>query len=142
MVGCLGVLVICAAIVSAIQVGWIAGLIVLVGGFVGVGYLSHRADQKRLADLTQRFGAEVAERIVKKTIWQGATPEMIIESIGEPLDVDENFLGLAGDASSQHVYENVLARVTEQADNGKRCDREKHLVRLMTDVCQDTVLGG
>ncbi len=64
-------------------------LIVLVGGFVGIGYLSHRADQKRLADLTLRFGTQVAGRIVKKMTWQCATPEMIIESIGEPLDVDE-----------------------------------------------------
>ncbi|MDC3979800.1 hypothetical protein [Polyangium jinanense] len=49
------------------------------------------AEQKaaRLEDLISRFGERDATRIIDGTIWQGATREMVIEALGEPLDIDE-----------------------------------------------------
>ncbi len=47
---------------------------------------------RRRRTLTARFGAEVADLIMKRRIWQGATQEMIVESIGRPVDIDERVM--------------------------------------------------
>jgi hypothetical protein len=36
--------------------------------------------------LEERFGADNAQRILVKEIWQGATAEMVLEMLGEPAD--------------------------------------------------------
>ncbi len=46
-------------------------------------------DAERLADLILRFGEETAERIVAGEYWQGATADMMWESLGPPDDVKE-----------------------------------------------------
>lgn len=111
MFGCLAVIVLVLAGIAGFQVHSLLGVAVLVGGWSGVAYLSNEADkrrqaelnerlraeaagraeadERRLAELTDRFGTEAARRIMDGEIWQGATEEMIIASMGRPADIDE-----------------------------------------------------
>ncbi len=41
-----------------------------------------------MAELTSRFGPEVAKKIAKKQIWIGMTKEMARESWGPPKDIN------------------------------------------------------
>jgi hypothetical protein len=45
-----------------------------------------------LARLVERFGDDDARRIWQKEIWQGETSEMVRESLGPPVEVDEKVL--------------------------------------------------
>jgi hypothetical protein len=47
----------------------------------------NRQVAERFQNLVQRFGEQNANRIVAKTIWQGATAEMIHEMLGAPATV-------------------------------------------------------
>jgi len=47
----------------------------------------NRQVAERFQNLVQRYGMENANRIVAKTIWQGATAEMIQEMLGAPAAV-------------------------------------------------------
>jgi hypothetical protein len=47
---------------------------------------------ERLQNLVQRFGEVNANRIVGKTLWQGATAEMIHEMLGAPENVSSKVL--------------------------------------------------
>jgi hypothetical protein len=46
----------------------------------------------RVADLTARFGADIAEKIVAERVWEGATFEMIELSLGKPVDTAQKVL--------------------------------------------------
>jgi predicted RNA-binding Zn-ribbon protein involved in translation (DUF1610 family) len=48
---------------------------------------SRRREAERYQGLAQRFGLDNANRIVAKTLWQGASADMIREMLGPPLDV-------------------------------------------------------
>ncbi|HEY5373748.1 MAG TPA: hypothetical protein VIK01_08670 [Polyangiaceae bacterium] len=45
--------------------------------------------KERYAALETRFGIDVAQAILKHEYWQGATVDMITESLGEPADVKQ-----------------------------------------------------
>jgi hypothetical protein len=47
---------------------------------------------RRVQDLVSQFGTWTAERILKNEIWQGMTRKMLLEAMGEPVDVDQNIL--------------------------------------------------
>jgi predicted RNA-binding Zn-ribbon protein involved in translation (DUF1610 family) len=88
---------------TALGTGGVVGLLAAgAGAWVAVGVGKRRArlrlaeDQRLLANrqvaerfqnLVQRFGEQNANRIVAKTIWQGATAEMIQEMLGAPAAV-------------------------------------------------------
>ena len=94
--------------------GMVALLVVIVGAWIGVASLKRRARLKREEDrrllaaaqnaeferqvaerfqnLVQRFGEGNANRIVGKTLWQGATAEMIHEMLGAPENVSSKVL--------------------------------------------------
>lgn len=98
MVGCLWLLLLVTAIPLTF-VNPLLGLAALVAGFYGLRRLSKNLTAKRLAEhakrlaeLTARFGDVAAVHIMNKRVWQGATPEMIVESIGKPLDIDERVM--------------------------------------------------
>ncbi len=42
--------------------------------------------------LASCYGEDAAARIIAKTIWQGATAEMVVEALGRPEDVSEKVL--------------------------------------------------
>jgi hypothetical protein len=48
--------------------------------------------EARKVDLRTRFGDEIAEAILQGRYWQGATSEMICESLGAPADVRERVM--------------------------------------------------
>lgn len=54
---------------------------------------SRRAEQRRrearAQHLIARFGPEIAARILRSEMWQGMTTEMLVESMGPPVDRDE-----------------------------------------------------
>lgn len=56
------------------------------------GYLRRKRLAVRRASLTARFGAEVAEMILKRRVWQGQTEEMLLEARGAPAHVEETVL--------------------------------------------------
>ena len=89
MRGLLAIVVIGVAIATANHVHWAVGVAVFIGG---LACLAEPSSKQRLASLTARFGAEAAAHIMRKDIWQGATPEMIMQSIGQPVDIDEQVL--------------------------------------------------
>lgn len=83
--------------------GIVVGVIVVVGVAVVVLFAMAKssaekaerdardaAHQARWADLTARFGAENAQRIQFRQLWQGAPIEAVYEMHGKPLDVDED----------------------------------------------------
>lgn len=50
------------------------------------------AEEVRRRDLVDRFGEEIAGKILKGALWQGATTAMMEEMLGQPVDVDETVL--------------------------------------------------
>jgi hypothetical protein len=55
-------------------------------------YVKSSGDKARRAQLTQRFGPEIADAILRKQYWQGATYEMMLEAHGAPVDVRQKVL--------------------------------------------------
>lgn len=89
MVGCLSVLV---AGVIGVTVHWFAGFVILVVGLTIAAQKAAKAKEARIAELTTRFGADVAGRIERHEVWEGATREMILLSLGDPVDIDEKVM--------------------------------------------------
>lgn len=46
----------------------------------------------RRRNLCRKYGLEIAEKILRKTVWVGETAEQLVESLGHPIDIDENVL--------------------------------------------------
>ena len=52
-----------------------------------------RKKKERIAYLTDKYhDKEIVNRIIKGYFWQGQTSEQLIDSLGNPLDVDEKIL--------------------------------------------------
>ncbi|WP_394128645.1 DUF2845 domain-containing protein [Vibrio hepatarius] len=62
--------------------------------FLVVGVLFNiRKEKKRRQYLMQKYGnASLVEKLMKGSIWQGQTQGQVIDSLGNPLDVDEKVL--------------------------------------------------
>lgn len=88
------------------QLGWAAlplgiGAIALLSFFYYVDLRAKRAraeltaqqvaqaQQARFEQLSQRFGPEAAAAILQGRYWQGCTIEMVVEALGQPVDVKE-----------------------------------------------------
>lgn len=50
------------------------------------------ARQARSQELTEKYCAEVAQRIEDQILWQGATPDMVVDMFGPPVEVNEQQL--------------------------------------------------
>src|SRR5690606_34056169 len=74
------------------------GATVVIMVFVGF-YLMHVSQEaakkqlaERLADLTRRFGAADAARIMAGEIWQGQPAEQVFEALGSPVDTEQKVM--------------------------------------------------
>jgi hypothetical protein len=68
-------------------------IIILILGALGwLMYAGWRKNERRRESLSARFGAQVADLIMRGKVWQGATREMLLESHGAPEDVKEHVL--------------------------------------------------
>lgn len=66
------------------------------------------ARARRYASLCERFGEEVADQIVAGSYWQGATMEMMYESLGPPADEREKVF--KSKTKTTHCYKPLDAR--------------------------------
>ncbi|MGK3966349.1 hypothetical protein WMF38_19460 [Sorangium sp. So ce118] len=48
--------------------------------------------RQRFDYLSQRFGPDIAQRIMHGKLWVGSTADMVREILGAPMDIDEKFL--------------------------------------------------
>ena len=82
----------------------LAMLITLAGAIVYANVRAQKAAraaaEARRLNLIARFGAEAAALILAGRYWQGATSEMLIESLGRPADVKERVLK----TKTKHTY--------------------------------------
>jgi hypothetical protein len=90
--GCLLFIGIIAFLVLWAKASFSVALAVLAGFIVLVGYLGSRAAKARRDALVARFGAQIADAIIAKKYWQGATFEMMREAHGEPAEVRQKVL--------------------------------------------------
>jgi len=72
---------------------FIVGIAVLLYGWAKYKKeLENKRIRARTAWLVQKFGVEPAERIMARKVWQGMTSEQLLESWGQPEDVDEKVM--------------------------------------------------
>lgn len=51
------------------------------------------ADKKKRERLIKKYGnTEIVEHIMNSEVWQGATEEHVLDSLGKPLDIDQKVL--------------------------------------------------
>jgi hypothetical protein len=50
------------------------------------------ARKRRRDDLIARFGVEIADLIISRSVWEGMTEEQLNESIGKPAQADRKIL--------------------------------------------------
>lgn len=123
--GCLIGLAVLAVAIASGPVGWVTagsfGVIVVVIATMhgkrnrAAAEAAHKADLEaakaaletaqaalsaRREALSSRFGPEAAEAILAQRLWQGATAEMVVESLGQPLDIKERVLK----SKTKHTY--------------------------------------
>ena len=66
---------------------WIGSAIAL---FIAYTFYSNKKKRERL---TKKYGnSEIVERIMNSEVWQGATEEHVLDSLGKPLDIDQKVL--------------------------------------------------
>jgi hypothetical protein len=51
-----------------------------------------QAAARRFAELSSRYGEELAKRIVNRRLWVGCTTEILVEMLGHPSAIDEKVL--------------------------------------------------
>lgn len=75
-------------------------IIVIIVVFL-IAKLSSEATERKNREITRKnredaiykkYGADIARRIVEKTIWVGETKEQLLDSLGSPVDTDEEVL--------------------------------------------------
>jgi hypothetical protein len=91
--GCLSsvALVVVFVVASAkwnVVVGTFAAFATMLGLW-GAVYLRNK---QRFAALAEAYGEDNAQRIVSGSVWEGATAEMIRESLGEPASIDQKVM--------------------------------------------------
>lgn len=68
-------------------------IVLIAAAFVAWLFISSQNAKKRREALLEKYGdAEIVQRILRKTIWQGQTQEQLLDSLGRPLDIDERVL--------------------------------------------------
>mgnify|MGYP001571350698 CR=1 FL=1 len=76
---------------------FIAFIIIVIGFWALNSYFCKRkkiiSENLRKERIYQKYGrTEIAEKVIQKTIWVGETSEQLIDSLGQPCDVDESVL--------------------------------------------------
>ena len=94
----IGILIIVALIIGVIvkffeTVGFIIPIIVI-GACIGIYFFYQSSEKKkRLEYLKQKYiDDEIVNNLFKGVIWQGETAEQLIDSIGNPVAVDNKLL--------------------------------------------------
>lgn len=68
-------------------------LLLAVGAVAGAVWLVREAAKAKRARLMEKYGdADVVDMIMSKQIWQGQTPDQLLDSIGSPHARDEKIL--------------------------------------------------
>ncbi len=72
-------------------------LLALMGLLIAIGIIatvaSARAKEKRRAYLMMKYGdPALVDRLMRKMFWVGQTGEQLIDSLGNPVDIDEKVL--------------------------------------------------
>lgn len=58
-----------------------------------ISYLSAQSRKRRRLHLLQKYGdSAIVDRILGRMFWQGQTSEQLLDSLGEPADIDEKVL--------------------------------------------------
>jgi hypothetical protein len=65
-------------------------LVLLIVAWVAIS--SHLRKKRRAALLAKYGDAEIVENIINRMFWQGQTPEQLVDSIGNPVDVDRKVM--------------------------------------------------
>lgn len=74
-------------------IGWPIFIIILIVIILSSIQYRDKKKKERIAYLTNKYhNKEIVNRIISKTFWQGQTSEQLIDSLGNPLDVDEKIL--------------------------------------------------
>lgn len=70
--------------------GFIIFIFIIIVILILHSFLSNKARKERIY---QKYGhTEIAERIINKMFWVGQTSEQLQDSLGKPIDIDENVL--------------------------------------------------
>lgn len=68
-------------------------IIAIVAFHLLLAYGNYITEKERKSRIYQKYGhTNIAEKIIKKITWVGETREQLLESFGQPLDIDENVL--------------------------------------------------
>ncbi|WP_250623324.1 hypothetical protein [Pinirhizobacter soli] len=72
--------------------GWIVPLAVVLGIAVLVALRNDARRRARIAALRARYPEDVVQRILAGHIWQGQSAEQLIDTLGQPVEVDRKVL--------------------------------------------------
>jgi len=72
--------------------GWIVPLAVVLGIVVLMALRKDARKRARIAALRARYPEDVVQRILAGHIWQGQSEEQLIETLGQPVEVDHKVL--------------------------------------------------
>lgn len=75
--------------------------------------IAHFKKVQRRKYLVEKYGLEIAEKIIAKEVWQGMTCEQLIDSWGRPEDRDET------------VYKTKTKQTWKYGNNGKNRYRQR-----------------
>lgn len=65
-------------------------LMIIIGFWLLNSYSKNRARRDKIY---KKYGhTDIAEKIIKKTVWVGETTEQLIDSIGKPVDIDQSVM--------------------------------------------------
>ncbi len=74
-------------------IGWSIFIIIVIVIIVFSIKHQNKKKKEKIAYLTSKYhDEEIVNRIMGKIIWQGQTSEQLIDSLGNPLDIDEKIL--------------------------------------------------
>ena len=70
--------------------GFVIFVLVIIVFFILNSFLAKKARKERIY---QKYGhTEIAEKIINQMFWVGQTSEQLLDSLGKPIDIDENVL--------------------------------------------------
>jgi len=78
---------------SILTFGYLLPLLSVAAVVIGLVALRALMGKRRLVYLQEKYRDDgIVEKIVTGTIWQGQTPEQLIDSLGKPHDTDQKVL--------------------------------------------------
>lgn len=71
----------------------IAIVIIIIVALILKSYSDYSDKKARREGIYQKYGhTELSEKIINKTVWVGETSDQLLDSLGKPIDIDENVL--------------------------------------------------